>query len=148
MQRGKLSLSLLICLFLFELFFLTPLVFYGWATTFSMVKQTFAELGIILILFLFLFNVKDRIKFSLPSVTDIFIIIFASFLVLSLAWTSSLYASFTSLGVWASYFCIYFIARNIIKEEKWIRFLVIAVLFSGAHMEKAYRKNETFLNLW
>ena len=132
MQRGKLSLSLLICLFLFELFFLTPLVFYGWATTFSMVKQTFAELGIILILFLFLFNVKDRIKFSLPSVTDIFIIIFASFLVLSLAWTSSLYASFTSLGVWASYFCIYFIARNIIKEEKWIRFLVIAVLFSGA----------------
>ena len=92
------SLIFFIRLGLFELIFLTPLLFYGWATTFSSVKQTFAQIGCLALLsglsFELFFN---KSTFSSPPFLTLFIIFFSAFSVISSIWSASLYASFLGL---------------------------------------------------
>jgi len=51
--------SLLVKLLLWLLFFLTPLIFYAWATTFNITKETFAELIILVIFTLWFFRLTE-----------------------------------------------------------------------------------------
>jgi len=126
------SVTFFIRLGLFELFFLTPLIFYGWATTFSMVKQTFAQLGCLCLILLLTFDLfRKKIILSLPSSTGIFILLFTIFMVLSFAWTGSFYASYLSMGIWGTYLCVYFITIATIKDKTWTKLLLIAVIGSG-----------------
>jgi len=47
-------------LLLWLLFFLTPLIFYAWATTFNITKETFAELIILVIFILWFFRLTEQ----------------------------------------------------------------------------------------
>jgi len=118
---------------LFELVFLTPLVFYGWATTFSSVKQTFAQVGCLVLLCGLSFELPHRKPgLSFPDITTFFIIFFGIFLVVSSLWSASFYASFLGLGIWGTFFAVYFLTAAIVEDEKWMRLLLIAAVASGA----------------
>ncbi len=126
------SLIFFIRLGLFELIFLTPLLFYGWATTFSSVKQTFAQIGCLALLsglsFELFFN---KSTFSSPPFLTLFIIFFSAFSVISSIWSASLYASFLGLGVWGVFFTVYFLTFKAIENERWVKILLIGVVSAG-----------------
>ena len=132
-QRFVPSLPFFLRVGLFELLFLTPLIFYGWATTFSMTKETFAEITSIgLFLFwIFILNKEKSYPFLKSSFFLIPIILFAFVLLLSTIWSNSLYASFLRLGVWGCFLLAYFLSLWVTEEEKWLSLLPMALLISG-----------------
>ena len=132
-RRFPSSLIFFIRFGLFELVFLTPLVFYGWATTFSSVKQTFAQVGCLVLLCGLSFELPYRKPgLSFPDITTFFIIFFGIFLMVSSLWSASFYASFLGLGIWGTFFAVYFLTAAIVEDEKWMRLLLIAAVASGA----------------
>ena len=130
------SLSSFICFGLFELFFLTPLIFYGWATTFSVTKETFAQIGFLVLTFIWVIDLftnssREKIKWILTSTFSLPVIIFGLILLVSLIWSKSLYASFISLGVWGCFFSVYFLTLWSVRDKKWVELLLIAVVGAG-----------------
>lgn len=129
-------LSLVICFGLFELLFLTPLVFYGWATTFSVTKESFAQIGFLVLILIWVVGLsrdlsEKRESFLLTPPFSIPIIIFGLILIFSLIWSSSLYPSFLSLGVWGVFFSVYFLTLWAVRDKKWVELLLIAVVGAG-----------------
>ncbi|MBE0478937.1 O-antigen ligase family protein, partial [Candidatus Aerophobetes bacterium] len=117
---------------LFELLFLTPLIFYGWATTFSSVKQTFAQIVCLVLVCVFFFAaLHKKVIFPPLSSVSLFIIFFALFSLLSSLWSASFYASFLGLGVWGVFFFVYFLTSSIVENERWMVILLIATISSG-----------------
>lgn len=134
MRQGILPpLPLLLRLALFELFFLTPLVFYGWATTFSMTKETFAEISCLILLCCWvwvLLNREKRISFLRTPLT-LPILLFLFSLLFSLMRSGSLYISFLQLGVWGCFVFVYFLTLWATEEPKWICLFMIASVMAG-----------------
>lgn len=130
-RRASSCLPFILRLGLFELLFLTPLVFYGWATTFSMTKETFAQLGCLIILCGWTVElVREKSKFLFSAFT-LPAVLFGLVLLSSLLWTESTYLSFLGLGVWGCFFLVYFFSQWVMEDEGWMRLLLIAVLLSG-----------------
>ena len=124
-------LSFILRFGLFELLFLTPLIFYGWATTFSMTKETFAEISCLVLFCGIMIKITKREidlslgLFSLP------VAIFGLWLLASVNWSQSLYLSLQRLGVWGSFFLVYFLSRWVADDEKWVFLLLTGALLSG-----------------
>lgn len=117
---------------LFELLFLTPLIFYGWATTFSVVKESFAQMGCLLLWCGFCFHLsRHKLTTSTFSPVTFFIILFALLSLISFAWSASFYASCLGLGVWGTFFVVYFLTLELVKSERWMRILTVTVISSG-----------------
>ncbi|MBC7190455.1 O-antigen ligase family protein, partial [Candidatus Aerophobetes bacterium] len=66
------------------------------------------------------------------SRTSFFVALFGIYLLLSVLWSRSFYASFLNLGVWGSYIAIYFMGLSLITSRKWENIMVMAVVLSGA----------------
>lgn len=124
--------SFLLRLGLFELLFLTPLIFYGWATTFSSVKQTFAQLVcLVLACYFFIAISHKKLILSPPSFFSLLVIFFAFFSLISVLWSVSFYASLLGLGIWGVFFFIYFLTSVVVENEKWMVILLVATVTSG-----------------
>jgi len=132
-QGSRSSLFIFILrLGLFELLFLTPLIFYGWATTFSSVKETFAQIISLFLLCGLCFEVlRRRLTVVNLSSISLFIIFFGLFSLASFTWSVSFYASSLSLGVWGTFFTVYFLTLALVRSQGWMKILVIGVVSSG-----------------
>jgi len=112
-------LRLIICLGLAELFFITPLVFSPWTTTFTITKNTAAELIVLIIFPLWIiYLLESRDYHSLKSSLTLPILAFFLIILISLSQSSSLYDSFKDLARWSTYMAAYFIIISIIREKK------------------------------
>jgi len=125
-------LKLLICLSLAELFFITPLVFSPWATTFTVTKNTAAQLIVLIIFPLWIiYLLESRDYHFLKSSLTLPILAFFLIILISLSRSSSLYDSFKDLARWTTYIVTYFIIISIIREKKWLYLILGAALFAG-----------------
>ena len=124
--------SLLIKLLLWLLFFLTPLIFYAWATTFNITKETFAELIILVIFTLWFFRLTELGNYHLLKSRLTFpILVFLIILTFSLFQTTDYYTSILDLARWLVYILTYFIIISSIEEEKWVLAMLFASLFAA-----------------
>lgn len=131
--RKSSYLRLIICLGLAELFFITPLVFSPWATTFTITKNTAAELIVLIIFPLWIiYLLESRDYHSLKSSLTLPILAFFLIILVSLSQSSSLYDSFKDLARWSTYLAAYFMIISIIKEKKWIYLMLGAALLAGS----------------
>jgi len=118
---------------LLVLLFLAPLVFYPWATTFSITKNTVIEIIMSLIAgFWLVKQVEDKESTLLKSPLNLPILIFIVTILISLFRTNSLYDSFNELALWGSYFLLYFIVISSIKDKRWIYILLKIVILSAS----------------
>jgi len=125
-------LRLIICLGLAELFFITPLVFAPWATTFTITKNTAAELIVLIIFPLWIIHLlESRDYHSLKSSLTLPILVFFLIILISLSQSSSLYDSFKDLALWTTYIAVYFIIISMIREKKWIHLILGVVLLAS-----------------
>jgi len=131
-------LRLLICLGLAELFLITPLVFTPWATTFTITKNTAAELIVLIIFPLWIIHLlESRDYHSLKSSLTLPILVFFLIILISLSQSSSLYDSFKDLARWTTYIAAYFIIISMIREKKWI-YLILGAVLSAGFLTAAY----------
>jgi len=125
-------LRLIICLGLAELFFITPLVFTPWATTFTITKNTAAELIVLIIFPLWIIHLlESRDYHSLKSSLTLPVLVVFLIILISLSQSSSLYDSFKDLARWTTYIVAYFMVISLIKEKKWIYLILGAALLAG-----------------
>lgn len=125
-------LRLIICLGLAELFFITPLVFTPWATTFTITKNTAAELIVLIIFPLWIiYLLESRDYHCLKSSLTLPVLVFFLIILISLSQSSSLYDSFKDLARWTTYMVAYFMVISMIREKKWIHLILGAVLLAG-----------------
>jgi len=125
-------LRLLICLGLAELFLIAPLVFSPWATTFTITKNTAAELIVLIIFPLWIIHLLESRDYrSLKSSLSLPILVFFLIILISLSQSSSLYDSFKDLARWSTYMVAYFMVISMIREKKWTYVILGAVLFAG-----------------
>ncbi len=115
------------------LLFLAPLVFYPWATTFTITKNTVVEILISLIAGFWLAKqLEQKENTLLKSSLNFPILIFSLTILISLFQTNSLYDSFNELALWGSYFLVYFIVISSINNKKWIYILLKIVILSAS----------------
>ena len=113
------------------LFFLTPLVFYPWVTTFCITKQTVAQLLLLaaaLLWTIWLLTAKGRP--SLRSPLTLPIIAFAIACLISLTNSDSFYDSAHGLALWGGYILVYFIVISVVSKG-WSKILLGASLLAG-----------------
>jgi len=114
------------------LFFLIPLIFYGWATTFSITKETAAQLILLFAGTIWLIKLLESGDYhSLKSSLNLAIIAFLIALLISLFQTHTYYTSFVDLSRWLSFILAYFILISSFKEKEWINALIAASLVSA-----------------
>ena len=136
MQEQKESFPLIrqiIRVGLAELFFLVPLLFYAWATTFAITKDTAAELIILVLGIIWALVIIEKptlSSFRYPLALPI--LAFMAALLISLFQTNNYYTALVDLGRWGSYFLVYFLILWSIQEKKWIRIILWTTLFAGA----------------
>jgi len=119
---------------LIALLFLAPLVFYPWATTFTITKNTVVEIIMSLVGGIWLVKQLNRKEETtlLKSPLDIPILIFFITILISLFQTNSLYDSFNELAIWGSYLLLYFIVISLIKDKRWIYIILKVVLLAAS----------------
>jgi len=123
---------------LIELFFLTPLIFYAWATTFTVTKNTVAEIIILTLTALWVINLIEGKNYpSLKFPLSLPILSFLVVILISLFQTHTYYTSFLDLARWSSYILVYFIITSCLRRKKWIKVLLIAVL-SASFIASSY----------
>lgn len=133
-ERKKLSFNadLVIKTAIIILFFLTPLIFYGWATTFTITKETAAQLILLFAGTIWLIKLlKSGDYYSLKSPFNLPIIAFLFALLISLFQTHTYYTSLLALAHWLSFILAYFILISSFKEREWINALIAASLVSA-----------------
>ena len=120
------------------LFFVTPLVFYPWGTTFHFTKNTVVEIIISLIGGFWLIKQLEKKESTLlKSPLNLPILIFSFTILISLFQTNSLYDSFNGLALWGSYFLVYFIVISLVKDKKWIS-IILGAIFLAASIAAVY----------
>ena len=118
---------------LLVLLFLAPLVFYPWATTFTITKNTVVEIIVFLFAGILLIKqLEQKENTLLKSPLNLPILIFSLTILISLFQTNSLYDSFNELALWGSYFLVYFIVVSSINNKKWIYILLKIVILSAS----------------
>jgi len=123
---------------LLVLLFLAPLVFYPWATTFTITKNTVIEIIMSLIAGFWLIKQLNRKEETLlKSPLNLPILIFSLTILISLFQTNSLYDSFNEIALWGSYFLLYFIVISSINNKKWI-FIILKVVLLAASIAAIY----------
>lgn len=126
------SVRLSILVGLVVLLFITPLVFYPWVTTFTITKETVAELLLLVIAALWaIWLASGRRRFSLKTPLTIPIIALAVAILLSLINTKSFFDSALGLALWGSYILAYFIVISLVDSSRWIKALLGAALSAG-----------------
>ncbi|MEA1963572.1 MAG: O-antigen ligase family protein [Candidatus Aerophobetes bacterium] len=111
------------------MFFITPLVFYAWATTFTITKNTVGEIILLVITALWVIKLAEGGNYpSLKFPLSLPIIFFSAALLISLFQTHTYYTSFLDLARWSSYILLYFIITSCLREKKWMKGLLIAIL--------------------
>ena len=119
------------------LFFITPLVFCPWVTTFTMTKETVAQVILLIVVVPWtVWILSTNHGRSLRSPLTIPIIAFAATSLISLVNTESLYDSSVGLALFGSYILTYFIAISVVKR-RWIKPLLGTVL-SAAFLAGVY----------
>jgi len=119
-----------ICLLI--IFFLTPLVFYAWATTFNITKETFAELVILVMTVFWVTRLTKTSNYQpLKSSLTLPILAFLTSLLISLPWTTDYYTSTLDLARWLGYILIFFIIISSVKERRWMFAILSACLLSA-----------------
>ncbi len=114
------------------LFFIAPLVFYPWVTTFTMIKETTAELLLLGIAALWvIWMTSGKRRPSLKTSLTIPIIALAVAILLSLVNTESFCDSAQGLALWGSYIVAYFIVISVVESSRWIKILLGAALSAG-----------------
>jgi len=114
------------------LFFLTPLTFYAWATTFTITKETIAQLILLFVGSLWLIKLLEWGDYhSLKSSLNLPIIVFLFILLISLFQTHTYYTSLVDISHWISFILIYFILISSFKEREWRKGLIIIILSSA-----------------
>lgn len=120
------------------LLFLVPLAFYPWATTFTITKNTTAQIVLFLIGGVWLIKqLEQKESTLLKSPLNLPILIFSFTIFISLFQTNSLYDSFNELALWGSYLLVYFIVISLIKDKKWI-FIILTTIFLAASIAAIY----------
>ncbi|MEA3485261.1 MAG: O-antigen ligase family protein [Candidatus Aerophobetes bacterium] len=133
---GDVDSLLKICLVI--LFFLTPLVFYAWATTFGITKETFAELVILIMTVLWIIRLTETSQYQfLKSSLTLPILAFLMSLLISLLWTSDYYTSLLDFARWLGYILVYFIIISSLKEKRWA-FAILFVSLLSAFLAASY----------
>ena len=123
---------------LLVLLFLAPLVFYPWATTFTITKNTVVEIIIFLVGGLWIIKQLEKKEDTLlKSPLNLPILIFSLTILISLFQTNSLYDSFNELALWGSYLLLYFIVISSIKDKKWIS-IILTTIFLAASIAAVY----------
>ena len=118
--------------------FLAPLVFYPWATTFTITKNTVVEIIIFLVGGLWIIKQLEKKEDTLlKSPLNLPILIFSLTILISLFQTNSLYDSFNELALWGSYLLLYFIVISSIKDKKWIS-IILTTIFLAASIAAVY----------
>lgn len=113
------------------LFFITPLAFCPWVTTFTMTKETVAELILLAIVIPWaIWILSTNQGRSLRSPLTIPISIFFTTILISIVNTESFYDSTLGLALFGSYGLTYFIAISVVKR-KWIKPLLGVVLLAS-----------------
>ncbi|HAJ33015.1 MAG TPA: hypothetical protein DCK79_06550 [Candidatus Atribacteria bacterium] len=120
------------------LLFLAPLVFYPWATTFTITKNTTAQIILFLIGGIWLIKqLEQKESTLLKSPLNLPILIFSLTILISLFQTNSLYDSFNELALWGSYLLLYFIVISLINNKKWIS-IILTTIFLAASIAAVY----------
>ncbi len=126
------SVRLSILVGLVVLLFVTPLVFYPWVTTFTMTKETAAELLLLVIAALWvIWLASGKRRLSLRTPLTVPIIALAGAILLSLINTKSFFDSAQGLALWGSYILAYFIVISVVESSRWIKILLGAALLAG-----------------
>lgn len=123
---------------LIALLFLAPLVFYPWATTFTITKNTTAQIILFLIGGAWLIKqLEQKESTLLKSTLNLPIIIFLITVLISLFQTNSLYDSFNELALWGSYLLLYFIVISSVRNKKWTS-IILTTIFLAASIAAIY----------
>ncbi len=131
-RKLSLNSNLFIKISLIALFFLAPLVFYPWGTTFSITKNTVAELIILIIGGIWLIKLIENGDYHLLKSSLTFpILVFTAAISISLLQTNSMSDSLKELARWGSYVLVYFIIISTVSKRKWVISILITVLLAG-----------------